>query len=246
MKSLKLNIYLYICPVESYLIPKCPTKIFTAPNQKPPNHIGQDSTPCAFLVRSFIFMQMRDSTIFYRSFYESIKDLPRENQLNLYNAIFEFMFLEKEPSFVGIEKTLWTLIRPNLKANNKKYKDGLKGGEHGVKGGRPRKNKITPVGLIKITPNEDEDVNEDENVNVNEDKNEDKKDKKFIPPTYKEVWEYFYANGYLESAAKKAFEYYDTAKWVDSRGNKVRNWKQKMISVWFKDENKKEERGFVC
>lgn len=86
----------------------------------------------------------------------------------------------------------------------------------------------------------------DINKHIKTIKTNKKEEEKFIPPTYQEVWEYFYANGYLESAAKKAFEYYNTAKWVDSRGNKVRNWKQKMISVWFKDENKKEERGFVC
>jgi nitric oxide reductase large subunit len=28
------------------------------------------------------------------------------------------------------------------------------------------------------------------------------------------------------------------ANWVDSKGSKIRNWKQKMINVWFKDENK--------
>ena len=36
----------------------------------------------------------------------------------------------------------------------------------------------------------------------------------------------------------KAFDYYDCADWHDSKGNKVKNWKQKMQAVWFKDENK--------
>lgn len=31
----------------------------------------------------------KDSFIFYRSFYEAIKELPKENQLNIYNAILE-------------------------------------------------------------------------------------------------------------------------------------------------------------
>ena len=30
----------------------------------------------------------------------------------------------------------------------------------------------------------------------------------------------------------------DPSDWKDSKGNKVKNWKQKMQSVWFKDENK--------
>lgn len=67
------------------------------------------------------------------------------------------------------------------------------------------------------------------------------KGKNFTPPEISEVENYFSENGYSAEAAKKAFEYYSTANWVDSKGNKVRNWKQKMIAVWFKDENKKEK-----
>jgi len=62
--------------------------------------------------------------------------------------------------------------------------------------------------------------------------------KKFIPPEIQDVISYFLKNGYSTETAKKAFNYYSTANWKDSRGNQVRNWKQKMIAVWFKDENK--------
>jgi len=64
------------------------------------------------------------------------------------------------------------------------------------------------------------------------------KEKDFTPPTLEEVVNYFELNGYTKQSADRAFNYYSTADWVDSKGNKVRNWKQKMISVWFKEENK--------
>jgi hypothetical protein len=54
---------------------------------------------------------------------------------------------------------------------------------------------------------------------------------------------YFLENGFPEKAATKAFNYYSVADWKDSKGNKVKNWKQKMQSVWFKDENKEEYLG---
>jgi hypothetical protein len=38
--------------------------------------------------------------------------------------------------------------------------------------------------------------------------------------------------------ANKAFKYYETGNWKDGKGNQVKNWKQKMQSVWFKEENK--------
>jgi len=64
------------------------------------------------------------------------------------------------------------------------------------------------------------------------------KKKRFTPPTEKEVVDYFKEKGYREIAGKKAFEYYNEADWEDSSGKKIKNWKQKMIGVWFKEENK--------
>lgn len=53
-----------------------------------------------------------------------------------------------------------------------------------------------------------------------------------------EVILYFKENGYKEDVAIRAFNYYNEANWHDANGKKVLNWKQKMQSVWFKDENK--------
>ncbi len=58
-------------------------------------------------------------------------------------------------------------------------------------------------------------------------------------PNLEQVKSYFLDNGYSEQSAVKAFNYYSVAGWKDSNGKQVRNWKQKMQSVWFKDENKK-------
>lgn len=57
-------------------------------------------------------------------------------------------------------------------------------------------------------------------------------------PTLEEVEKYFESKGYSLQAAKKAWEYYDAANWIDSKGNPVLAWKQKMVGVWFKEENK--------
>lgn len=69
-------------------------------------------------------------------------------------------------------------------------------------------------------------------------KEESNKEKGFIAPTREEVRAFFFEKGYSESSAEKAFDYYDVANWIDGKGNKVKNWKQKMNGVWFKDENK--------
>jgi hypothetical protein len=84
---------------------------------------------------------------------------------------------------------------------------------------------------------------------IKEKKVKEKKVKeKFIAPSIGEVSLYFTENGYDRMAGEKAFKYYDVAGWKDSNGKSVINWKQKMQSVWFKDENKirqREARGLV-
>jgi hypothetical protein len=62
--------------------------------------------------------------------------------------------------------------------------------------------------------------------------------KKFVPPTVEEVIEFFVEKGYTKESAIKAHEYYEVGNWHDKNGKAVKNWKQKMSSVWFRDEHK--------
>ena len=73
-----------------------------------------------------------------------------------------------------------------------------------------------------------------------EGKKERRKEKsiEMIIPSLEEIKNYFKEKGYKEEIAIKMFEYYSVGNWTDSRGNKVKNWKQKAQIQWFKDENK--------
>lgn len=53
--------------------------------------------------------------------------------------------------------------------------------------------------------------------------------KKFIPPTYEEVKEYALSLNRLD-LAKAFYDYFSVGNWIDSKGNKVKNWKQKFIT----------------
>lgn len=65
-----------------------------------------------------------------------------------------------------------------------------------------------------------------------------KKKTTFSAPTLQEVKDYFTSKWYTEESSERAFEYYNVANWVDSQWKQVKNRKQKMNSVWFKEENK--------
>ena len=75
---------------------------------------------------------MRESMIIYRSFYEAIKELPAEDAAMVWNAVFDYGLNGNTQQLSGIALTIFTLIKPQLDANIRKF-------ENGTKGGRPKK-----------------------------------------------------------------------------------------------------------
>lgn len=59
--------------------------------------------------------------------------------------------------------------------------------------------------------------------------------RKFVPPTLEEVQQYITKKGY-DVNAQKFFDYFIESGWIDSKGNPVRNWKQKIIT-WSGNRN---------
>ncbi len=71
----------------------------------------------------------RESMVFYRSFYEAIKSLEPVQQAEVYGAIFEFGLNGIEPEMSGLAKAIFTLVKPQIVANNARYFNGQKGGK---------------------------------------------------------------------------------------------------------------------
>lgn len=65
--------------------------------------------------------------VFYRSFYEALKDLPDNDRLVIYDAIFSYGLDLKEVELSGIAAVIWKLVKPNIEANNRRYENGKKG-----------------------------------------------------------------------------------------------------------------------
>jgi hypothetical protein len=80
----------------------------------------------------------------------------------------------------------------------------------------------------------------DKEKDKDKDKEKEGGEKKLNPPTIEDFKTYFEANGYSKDLAERAWKGYSEADWKDSKGNKVKNWKQKCQHVWFKPENKNE------
>jgi hypothetical protein len=111
---------------------------------------------------------MRDSMIFYRSFYEAIKNLSPDLQAELYNAIFSYGLDFKEPELNGISLTIWTLIKPQLDANIKRFENGKKPKTNQKESKTEAKQKQNES---KTEANNNVNVNDNVNNNVNVNKN---------------------------------------------------------------------------
>lgn len=111
---------------------------------------------------------MRESVLFYRSFYEAAKELPDEEFKKVVCAIMDYGLDDIEPEIDGFAKALFTLIKPQIDANNRRYVNGTKGGR------KPNNNQCE----IKTEPKE----------NLNETKTEpnNNQDKTKIEPKEKE------------------------------------------------------------
>lgn len=131
---------------------------------------------------------MNDSFVFYRSFYDALREFKQSDRTKIYDAIFQYIFDGKEPELRGTSKAAWILIRPQLDANIRRR-------ENGNKGGRPAKTKPTvseketngysnekPMVIetaskteTETKPNVNVNVNANANVNVKERNTKEKK-----------------------------------------------------------------------
>ncbi|MGH1520575.1 DUF6291 domain-containing protein [Chryseobacterium sp. JK1] len=123
----------------------------------------------------------RDGFVFYRSFYEGIKDLPRDIQGDVLTAIMEYgLNGVTTENLKPIARAIFTLIKPQLDANNQKFMNGKGGGRppkekpnHNLEETKPKPNDNQTI--TKQEPKEKVKVKEKEKV-----KEESKRES--IPP----------------------------------------------------------------
>lgn len=156
-------------------------------------------------------MAKKDSFVFYKSYYDAIKKIPEEYQLEIYNAILSYSLENIEPTNLSpIAEAMFILIKPNIDSSQKRYEASV---ENGKKGGRPKTKEKLNNNLNKtqqkpnqyLDDNVDEDV--DDNVDVNDNANEEVSDS--CVDGLQEVIDFYSNNiGFLNPYGLKILESY--------------------------------------
>ena len=133
---------------------------------------------------------MRESVVFYRSFAEAIKALPKEEQLKALWAVINYGLDGVIPEEHGVHTAIFLMAKPQIDANNKRYQNGTKGGRPVTKDKANDNQEITKEepnqnqDKTKAEPKEKDNVKEKEKVKV---KDNDNSVVRFTPPTKQDV-----------------------------------------------------------
>lgn len=143
--------------------------------------------------------EKRSSFVFYESWLEAIKNLPRDIQGDVLTAIIEYgLYGETTDNLKPITKAMLEIIKPQIDSNRKRFENGKKGAEYGHLGGRPKKNnpketptkplnnpKETPIMLYDNVSDKSDIDKTSTNVDAKEEENKDSPTEAKNPPKSK-------------------------------------------------------------
>jgi len=161
---------------------------------------------------------MRKAINFFRSYFDVANELSDKDRLAFYDALLLKQFENVDTDLKGLAKFAYISQYHSIRSQLKGYYD------------KTKDVKFKPTLPPSLGANEPPPVQGKEKVQVQE------KEKEQVQ--VQDVKLYFLENGYSDLIAQKFFDYYSVANWKDSKGNVVKNWKQKAQAVWFKPENK--------
>jgi hypothetical protein len=191
---------------------------------------------------------MRDSFVFYRSFFEALNGLSDIEKGQCFSVIADYALNSIIPEDMNaVVRVFFTMARPQIDANIQRHENGCKGGKFGNLGGRPRKNPEETPKKPQENPNTTPNVNDNVNDNLNEvyplsnfprgENNqidleeyiEGEKRKRFVKPTIDEITLYCKEIN-KPINPEKFWNFYESKGWKVGK-TPMKNWKA-AISTW--------------
>jgi len=165
----------------------------------------------------------REFLCVYHDMLPALKNLGNAEVGRLILAALEYDISDKQPtSLSGKEAILWPMLMSQIDRNKAHYKKICETNRDNVTKRYDRIRSSTTV--FDGTQENRIEENRKEKKRV-----EQKTVKRFAPPTLEEVKAYVAERG-LPVDPVKFFDYFTEGNWIDSKGNPVRNWKQKLLT----------------
>lgn len=201
----------------------------------------------------------RDSFVFYRSFYDSIKGLGDAEFAECMRFLCEYGLNGTELAGGTLAEVVLKMAKPQIDANNQRRTNGTKGGRPktggfesenqegkketgGFESENHRLSDAKPNVNVNANVNENVNVNENENVNeaVNVSGKQDKpaKPRTFKPPSLAEVKEYCESRRNSVNA-ERFVDYYAANGWKVGK-NSMKDWKA-AVRNWERQEAERAE-----
>lgn len=186
----------------------------------------------------------RNSFVFYRSFFEAIEKLKKNDKLTVYSYLCKYALGEEVGELDGVPAAIFDLMKPQIDANIRRYENGIKGGRPITK---PKPNSNLTETKAERNDNVNDNDNDNDNVNANDNANSNpnwdadggQSGQSVNTPTYEDVVKECREKKYSAAIASKFFMHYDRSGWKTNDGDPVRDWK-KMLGIWV--NNEKEEK----
>ena len=189
----------------------------------------------------------KNSFIFYRSFSECLKSLPDKERLILYNSIIDYALDEIEPNLDGCLKGMFALIKPQLDANIRRWKNGCKGGapvgnQNATKNNQEITKKQPKTTNVQPNDNVNDNVNVNHNVNDNKKVSTcvDRKKKIFSTPTISDINSYIKENNYNVDG-QRFYDYYESNGWRVGK-NPMKSW-QASVRTWARSDRQQQPKS---
>lgn len=140
--------------------------------------------------------KIRDSFIFYRSFFQSTKRLSKEDKAELFDAICSYALDGELIELSAIPDAIFSVIQPNLDANRRRWENGCKEKKKPseYEAGEKRSGSKTEAKQKQTLSKAEANKDKDKDVNVNKDDikeisslREDEKNK--LEKDFEEFWE---------------------------------------------------------
>ena len=163
----------------------------------------------------------------YHSLIESLEPFSDVEKGRLFSAALVYSRDGAEPQLTGNERFIWPTIKAMIDRDRTAYAAKCEKNKANVSE-RYRSN-TTVYERSQEKEKEKEEDKDKEKLSSPNGEGEKRARERFTPPTLEEVRTYArQRNSSVD--ADKFYEYFTAGEWKDSKGNPVRNWKQKLLT----------------